>query len=369
MTIVSPVAFVRRRMILVTGMHRSGTSALTRALNLYGISLPSDLVGANHANVDGFWEPSPVVLLHDDLLASLGFTWDDIREFPTDWFDTAAAVQYRDRLWNAIQADLTARGQLLVKDPRLCRLAPLWLRMGREQDVDLSFVIPLRNPIDVAASLAHRNKMPRGKALLLWLRHFLEAERATRGARRCFIAYEHLMQDWKSTIHTIVSTLDLPLPERYSDVAEQIEDFLKMSRWHHRRTHDELMPSWVRGAYEWGLSATRGNDTDFKTLDAIHEGLHAAEEMYRPLIDLCDSELGHQLAERNAAVRLLEEARAAWEDERQNLCDERCELLAAQEVMSEALVQAEQAREISKSTCWRLTSPLRSLGKLVLRRS
>jgi hypothetical protein len=55
-----------RHLILVAGMHRSGTSALTRAINLAGVPLPNDLKGASPNNQDGFWElkrPPPEVRL------------------------------------------------------------------------------------------------------------------------------------------------------------------------------------------------------------------------------------------------------------------------------------------------------------------
>ena len=51
--------------IMVLGMHRSGTSALTRILNLLGADLPEDLIKANAYNKSGYWEPSAVVALND----------------------------------------------------------------------------------------------------------------------------------------------------------------------------------------------------------------------------------------------------------------------------------------------------------------
>jgi hypothetical protein len=51
--------------ILVAGMHRSGTSALTRALNLAGVPLPGNLMPADTENEDGFWEPLDLVRIHE----------------------------------------------------------------------------------------------------------------------------------------------------------------------------------------------------------------------------------------------------------------------------------------------------------------
>ena len=67
-----------RTAILVCGMHRSGTSALTRLLNLLGASLPADLYPAGPGNELGHWEPADSGPLHDAMLSSwarTGFPW------------------------------------------------------------------------------------------------------------------------------------------------------------------------------------------------------------------------------------------------------------------------------------------------------
>ncbi len=408
----------RKHIILVTGMHRSGTSATTRALNICGAALPSELWEATPVNPDGFWEPRRVVLLHHELLTSIGFPWDDIRPFPEDWFDSPAAARYRDRLWDAIKDDLTVGRPLLVKDPRLCRLAPLWLRIAQEHDVELSFVVPLRSPLDVAESLAQRDQMPRAKALLLWLRHFLEAERATRGGRRCFVAFEHLMNDGVATISVVARALHLaesPLP---TEIAEQVKTFLKAAHWHHRRLPDQTVPAWIKQVYDWGMSATCGIEPGTAILDSISDGLRAATAIFQPLLERV-AELDRLVAHQYTAIQALETTRTSWEDERRRLYDEqhalheerrtlhderdtlygervtfrderqalhaerltlhdersrlnaeRAELLAAREVLSQTLLQTEQAKRIIlNSTSWRVTAPLRSLKRLARGRS
>ncbi len=62
-------ALPRRTALLVLGMHRSGTSALTRVLNLLGASLPKNLLGASPGNETGHWEPDRLIGLHDRMLA------------------------------------------------------------------------------------------------------------------------------------------------------------------------------------------------------------------------------------------------------------------------------------------------------------
>ena len=69
-------AGARRKAVLVLGMHRSGTSALTRILNLLGVDLGSKLMPASPENEAGYWEHAEIVRIHDELLGELGTSWD-----------------------------------------------------------------------------------------------------------------------------------------------------------------------------------------------------------------------------------------------------------------------------------------------------
>ena len=66
--------------ILILGMHRSGTSALTRVLNLCGVDLGTRLIPpAAGNNENGFWEHVDAVDMHERLLLQLGRSWSDAR--------------------------------------------------------------------------------------------------------------------------------------------------------------------------------------------------------------------------------------------------------------------------------------------------
>ena len=193
----------RRQAILVLGMHRSGTSAVTRLLGLFGADLPKRLMEPNFANSAGYWEPADIVAIHDDMLAAIGSTWDDVAEFPAGWIDSAAAGPFKSRLASAFEEAFGSSSLVVLKDPRICRFTPLWISILESMGIEPLFVIPVRSPLEVAASLSVRedrhsaidashasSTMPEAKALLLWLRHFLDAEHHTRGFARSFISYE-----------------------------------------------------------------------------------------------------------------------------------------------------------------------------------
>src|SRR5580658_5857134 len=81
--------------LLVLGMHRSGTSALTRVFSLLGADLPNNMLDANPTNEAGHWESLDLMVGHDELLASAGSRWDDWRAFNPDWDQSGVAEDYR----------------------------------------------------------------------------------------------------------------------------------------------------------------------------------------------------------------------------------------------------------------------------------
>src|SRR4051812_47384663 len=70
---------VVRSAILVLGMHRSGTSALTRVISLLGAELPRRMMPTQDDNAAGFWESLTLVALNNAILSRLQTRWDDWR--------------------------------------------------------------------------------------------------------------------------------------------------------------------------------------------------------------------------------------------------------------------------------------------------
>ena len=78
-----------RRMVICTlGMHRSGTSVVSRILNLLGVHLGMhESVSGIRApdNPKGYWEHNPLALLNDEILARFGGQWDEPPAWPPSW--------------------------------------------------------------------------------------------------------------------------------------------------------------------------------------------------------------------------------------------------------------------------------------------
>lgn len=306
---------VQRRALIVLGPHRSGTSALTRVLSLSGAALPTHLLPAvdglpNDGNSQaGFWESKTLMLLHEEALASAGSRWDDPFDMSPTWFQSADAEAYTHRLAEALAAEFGDAPLIVAKDPRISRLAPIWKATLQKLQVEANWVIAVRNPLDVAASLNHRDGFPQPKGLLLWLTYFLAAERHTRDEIRIFVSYADLLEDWRGVISQIGNRLGLSFSRRSHLAGAEIDDFLDLKLRHHTAAASEVavredVSGWVKDAFRWALQAAAGKPVDSIQLDDIHLAFHQASTAFGPL--LAAAEYGSQ-------KRLEEESRLIQE--------------------------------------------------------
>jgi glycosyltransferase involved in cell wall biosynthesis len=291
-----------RRAILVLGMHRSGTSALTRVLSLRGAALPKRIMRPTPDNQAGFWEPSEIAAIHDEILASAGSSWHDVSEFPHSWFASDIAASFKQRLVAALREDFSDAPLFIVKDPRICRLVPLWLSIFEQMRVAPLFVISIRNPLEVTASLRERDAFSEAKSLLLWLRHFLAAERSTRGLRRSFVDYERLVRDWRGVVDRIGCNLDVIWPRQSHAADIEIENFVSTRLRHHVFGSEEVhvrrnLAPWLKTVFDWATRAASGRPTTPDELDSVHAALEAADLAFMPLVAANEASLAAQAAE------------------------------------------------------------------------
>src|ERR1039458_5527522 len=89
-----PANSISQTALIVVGVGRSGTSALTRVLSLLGAALPQNIMPPGPINETGFWEPAWGAALHDEMLSGVGSSFDALN-LPTEaWFDTPQAANY-----------------------------------------------------------------------------------------------------------------------------------------------------------------------------------------------------------------------------------------------------------------------------------
>ncbi|WP_421860372.1 glycosyltransferase [Oceanicaulis sp.] len=216
--------------IMVLGMHRSGTSALTRILNILGADLPDDLMPANAYNKSGYWEPKGVVALNDAWLAKADAAWD--APFLTE--DALHEALPRTAVKTAADILLTAFGDghelIAVKDPRCTLYVPTWRQALKRAGYAPAQLLIHRDPAEVAQSLAHRDKFTADEAGLLWAWYSLKALKAYQSHGGVVVSYSALRQDWRAVIESVRIGLSLEGLEITPESAAKVGEFLTTPR-------------------------------------------------------------------------------------------------------------------------------------------
>ena len=279
----------RRKAILILGVHRSGTSALTRILNLCGASLPAHLMPATEINPRGFFESRPIYKLHEEILGDLASTWHDLSPLPPAWLESSVGDRHVRRM-----ADLVAEGfgdspLIVLKDPRICRLVPFWLAVLEVLEVEPAFVLPVRNPLEVAHSLEEAEAIERQHALLIWLNGVLQAEHDSRGYKRSFVSYEALLADWRKTVEKIGVDLEIAFHRLGRRAQAEADDFINHRLRHHQVSVDDLsvredVLDWIKTTFRWMNLAAAGKKTSTRKIDQLYLAFAGAEQAFGPIL-------------------------------------------------------------------------------------
>lgn len=254
--------------ICILGMHRSGTSAIARAVNLLGpyMGRAEDLMPSVEGdNPHGFWEHRAIFSFHERLLFFLALSWDSTFPPPEEWWKRPEIIPYREELKQLIREEFSGRSLWMWKDPRTCLLLPLWQHVLRELGIEVYYLLCMRNPVDVASSLLRRNSFPKSKSSSLWLLYNLSALHWTSGARRIFVNYDDLMEDWERPLRKVSAFFGIPWPRDESEFRKAMMGFIRPEERHSHSDaelllHDAEVAEPVKKIYRLILEALEKND-------------------------------------------------------------------------------------------------------------
>jgi len=228
--------------IIVLGMHRAGTSAITRLINLMGAYLAPEeqLLPAKPDNPKGFWERADVVALHKFLLEKLDADWYRTSTLDLDRADPQLLEAFQKRALEILE-DLERHRPWVMKDPRLCLLLPLWLPL-LEAPVCIHVT---RHPLTTAYSLAKRDHFPVHFGIVLWEHYTARGLLASLGLPRFSVCYEQLMEQPLETARVLYENLRACGVQGLQFPAEQqIRAFLQGDLQHYR-AHNERDAQWL----------------------------------------------------------------------------------------------------------------------------
>ena len=283
-------------LLLVCGMHRSGTSVVTRCLELFGYSLGESLMEPGEDNPTGFFEDLDVVRLNDDLLLRNGSAWD-----APVFTEHEALVWSRQQLAEAadvLKEKLASAPKLAIKDPRVCLTLPFWRAVATHLDVPIRLCLIYRNPLDIAASIERRNQLPAQESLALTQLYWSELLKHTE-ASEVVIDYANFIADPGKALEEMAAWLQTP-PDA-SLVNDFLEQFLDDSLQHHTHSWSDLvaakksLPTGMLETASLLKARAKGEQTSADVWDG---GTKIDPRSSRALI-------AHQLADRIAQIDTL----------------------------------------------------------------
>ena len=221
------------RPVAIAGMHRSGTSMVTRLLQEAGLYLgdAADLMPPAEENPEGFYEHLGFVRLNDELLNAAGAGWDCPPPAGVDW-SSGAFTAFREEA-TLLAAPLAADRVWGWKDPRTSLTLPFW----RSALGPLRTVVVVRNPLEVVTSLHRRNGFSFALALTLWQIYAERILQDTSPEQRLITHYDAYFLKPEQEISRLLAFCGLALAEE-QDIAVIRAAALPELRHHQRTIHD-----------------------------------------------------------------------------------------------------------------------------------
>lgn len=355
---------INKRLVVVVGMHRSGTSALTEALASTGrlaISAPDRLLGPAEDNPRGHFEDADFVGMNDWILRQHDSEWDDPWGLVGAEPSPSEVEELRGRWSHLARAD-----DFLLKDPRLCLTLPWWLRVW---PASTTAVVIVRHPTQVAQSLYQRNGLPLVLGELLWYEYVTGAIRGTRAMSRIWVEHAALMRNPAEELTRVLQWLEVA---RGEEVGGLDSSTIIPSLVNATGTSDVIIPQvgdlWRRVG-QIAREASDWTEDDPAPLPGhyIEMGRTAARALHAAQQARQEANLAHHEAgvARNDARLSRDEAKEA----QARLIHERDVAAAASRGRDAALDRARASEDaladVLASASWRITSPARDLKRII----
>lgn len=296
----------QRLLVLITGTGRSGTSTISGTLSHLGLNVPGPYLGANKSNPKGFFESKWAVQFHKRITRRARINDFDGRPSALALARDAVTPGLRGDLRDFLVEHRDEAPQLVVKDPRTVWSQYLWSEVAEEVGLSIRYLSMLRHPAEVIGSRANYYASKADEAqrkryetfnIARWINSCIISERETRGARRTFVQYNDLLDDWRSALATVRDDLGLTYDsDLAADVPHRVDEFIDPDLRRIRVTWDDVdVPERLRELAEeiWQnlvvLSRGGGDDASVSAnLDSLGEGYR---ELFEESIAIAHDEI------------------------------------------------------------------------------
>ncbi|MCI8454244.1 MAG: hypothetical protein HFE84_06490 [Lachnospiraceae bacterium] len=160
-----------KKVIVILGMHQSGCDAAVQMCQ-------------SMANIQNGLEESfgnmEITSINEGLLRFYHKNWYDLEEFKPN-FNSLRIRETAEKLKAVIQKLSKKNSTLLLHDPRMAELLPVWDKVFSGLEVEAQYIWLFRNPLEVAEALQKGNGYSKEHSFLLWIRYNLSILKFLRG--------------------------------------------------------------------------------------------------------------------------------------------------------------------------------------------
>jgi len=359
------------KLIVVLGMHRSGTSVVTCGLQVMGVELGNRLMPPFEGNNEkGFWEDIDLNSLNIEMLNFLNSDWHFLTPIqPAD----VSALHRNGYLLRAVEMlkEKTLGIQIFgFKDPRVVKLLLFWKEAFVQSRLNVSYVLIVRHPLSVCNSLAKRDGFDFEKSHQLWLEHVVSSLIGTAGENRILVDYDRLMQSPDTELIRIAKRLQLHIDPRELErfKTEFFDKELRHTIYQLKDLmSDESIPPLVREVYSEVLKAAiDGELLDGEILKnkiAQWNNEFSRQRSALVLIDKLTSKImsiNQALAERDGQIASL------YYEKEQTVREFSSQVQTFSTHIDGLTTQLTQMQEIANSKAWKLMLILRRVRSSLL---
>jgi len=220
--------------ILIVGMHRSGTSALTGVINILGAYLGEDISPPAEDNPKGFFENKSIFNLNEYILSKkLNSSWDDPHDAVLRVLVNHESLisELKPLIEYVLESVFGGHPLIAIKDPRICLLLPLYKSALIKLGYDVKYVQSVRDEYKIVKSLIARNGFEEDVCRALIRKYLYHLESAMIKESRVVVKFDHLINNTQSVISKLQH--ELPFLNYSEDNLIKVNEFLDKSLKHH----------------------------------------------------------------------------------------------------------------------------------------
>ena len=274
--------------IIVIGMHRCGTSTISGILSLAGYKVGNNPQETDFFNQKGYFENIRFGIFNNDVLSALGGSWCDTLRIPQNTWYYPSANSFREQLQTIINEEFANESAILIKDPRISVLLPLYCEVFHRMSIIPRFIINFRDPLEVAVSLKMRNNLSMASSFAIWMDHLLKAERFTRNYPRVLLFYNDILKDPIASLQLVLRTFS-GRSEINPELTHAVHSFVAPELKHNSR--ETLIPSEIPADVtalfdQLLLNRLSGTDPEFRrAMDEMYNRFLIAEHPFTGLYE------------------------------------------------------------------------------------